>query len=222
MSDTNDLAQRIEEKLAADEERRRALEEEEHDRRAEHELKVGRFAAVANDLASSVIRPRLEKLVSYFDNAAISSPESGCSHCVCRFESTPRFPASTTLEIAVAHDEAVEKFTITYNLEILPVFVEFEPRDSLTLDIEDPDRGRLAEWIDDKLVGFVDTYLKLEHIEQYQRRNIVTDPVCKARVHKGEAAAEAEFMRRRYFFCSEECRQKFVDDPHYFLGTPKR
>jgi YHS domain-containing protein len=181
-----------------------------------------RFAAVADRIAGSILRPRIEQLVSYFDNASVSSPDSGCSHCVCRFESTPRFPASTTLQLSVGHDETVEEMTITYGLEILPVFLEFETRDSLALDIDDPDEERLAQWVDDKLVGFVDTYLKLEHIEQYQRRNIVTDPVCKSRIHKAKAAAEDSFMKRSYYFCSEDCHAKFVADPHFHLGIPKR
>jgi YHS domain-containing protein len=221
MSQLTELARRIEEKLAADDERRREATQEMRERHELRERRLARFGELAGRIAGSIIRPQLEQLTSYFDNATVSTPHDGCSHCVCRFESTPRFPASTTLELSVSHDEAFESVTIAYGLEILPVFLEFEKRDSLTFPMDAVDEGRLERWLSDKLLAFVDTYLELEQIEQYQHQNLVIDPVCGVRINKTVAAAELTVDERSYFFCSDDCRAEFAADPQRYVGSAK-
>ena len=43
------------------------------------------------------------------------------------------------------------------------------------------------------------------------------DPVCLMTVHPRHAAAMTEFGGRSYYFCSEECRDKFKAQPQAFL-----
>jgi Cu+-exporting ATPase len=42
---------------------------------------------------------------------------------------------------------------------------------------------------------------------------MVTDPVCGMRIDPDDAAATAEHEGKTYYFCSEACRDAFVDDP---------
>jgi len=221
MSYLTDLARKIEEKLAADGERKIEIKEVLHRRHELREQRLERFREVAGRVAGSIIRPHMEQLAGYFENATVSSPESGCGHCVCRFKTSPRFPASTTLVFSVSHDETLENLTVTYDLEILPVFLEFEPHDSLTFAVDGLDEQRLEQWIGEKILAFVDIYLGLEQIEQYQKQNMVSDPVCGMRFDKTSAAAEVTHGESLYYFCSDDCRVKFVGDIHRYLGAPK-
>jgi YHS domain-containing protein len=72
--------------------------------------------------------------------------------------------------------------------------------------------------VENKVVGFVDTYLKLETAAPYQEENVVTDPVCGMRVNKNHAAASMDYHGLRYYFCVEECRTKFSEDPARYVG----
>lgn len=46
---------------------------------------------------------------------------------------------------------------------------------------------------------------------------MVTDPICHMTLDPAEAAASETFDGVRYYFCSEFCRHRFLDDPSAFL-----
>jgi len=46
----------------------------------------------------------------------------------------------------------------------------------------------------------------------------VTDPVCGMRVTPGEAVPQAAYNGQPYYFCSANCRQKFLADPARYLN----
>jgi Cu+-exporting ATPase len=48
---------------------------------------------------------------------------------------------------------------------------------------------------------------------------MVTDPVCGMRIDDGEAAGTAEHAGTTYYFCSEACREAFVEDPAAYAGA---
>jgi YHS domain-containing protein len=35
------------------------------------------------------------------------------------------------------------------------------------------------------------------------------DPICGVRVESGEGVPSSEYKKRRYFFCSDRCKQEF-------------
>jgi YHS domain-containing protein len=81
------------------------------------------------------------------------------------------------------------------------------------------DDSKVGEWFDEKIVAFLDAYLALETHHQYQSENIVTDPVCGMPVNKLHAAARMDHSDVTYYFCVEDCRKKFAEDPdHYITG----
>jgi YHS domain-containing protein len=69
-----------------------------------------------------------------------------------------------------------------------------------------------------KILGFLDTYLRLETIEQYQADNYVIDPVCKMRINRLFATAHAECGGKTYYFCIPECKEKFAASPEKYVG----
>jgi len=95
--------------------------------------------------------------------------------------------------MAVSRDGQCETLLVLYDLEILPVFFQFQGSDQLTIPLEQFDEKKIADWVDQKIIDFVDTYLRLETVDQYQTDNLVEDPVCGMRVKKAFAAAKIEY-----------------------------
>ena len=50
---------------------------------------------------------------------------------------------------------------------------------------------------------------------------MAVDPVCGMEVEPEKAAATAEYAGRKYYFCAEGCRERFVADPEKYLGGEK-
>jgi hypothetical protein len=57
---------------------------------------------------------------------------------------------------------------VTYDLEILPIYFQFQGPEQVTVPIADVFDGRIAAWVDAKLLGFVDTCLRTQTLDQYR------------------------------------------------------
>ncbi len=44
------------------------------------------------------------------------------------------------------------------------------------------------------------------------------DPVCGMQVDEKDAAAKASFGGETYYFCSEDCKGRFEQDPQKYAG----
>lgn len=44
------------------------------------------------------------------------------------------------------------------------------------------------------------------------------DPVCGMDVEPSRAAAEEEFEGQTFYFCSEHCHRKFLEEPNRYTG----
>jgi YHS domain-containing protein len=222
MSDLKGLERRIQERIGARDQRRHLEQDHLLQRMMEFEERHGRFVAIADRLVAKVVRPRMQKLREHFDNTEMPDCESnGRHHCTCRFHHTERFPAEAKLELAISRDGECRTLLVLYSLDILPVFFQFEGHDQLPLPLDSVDEEKVAAWIDDKLVGFVETYLRLETVEQYQTENLVTDPVCGMQINKAFAAAQMKYQGKMYYFCLEDCLRKFDADPGMYLAGPQ-
>lgn len=47
------------------------------------------------------------------------------------------------------------------------------------------------------------------------------DPVCNMKVKKEEAAATHEYDGKTYYFCMEQCKEKFVQNPEKYIQKQK-
>jgi YHS domain-containing protein len=217
MSELNDLERKIKEKLALSEERKQLHQDHLQHQMAEAEARHQRYTALADRFMQEVIRPRMEKLQTLFDNARISEALSSRHTYACQFEHTTRFPATARLQVGVTRDGEIKMVTLQYQLEILPVFFPLEGRDQLTFPLDQADLEKAAAWVEAKLLEFVDTYLRLETSDHHQEANIVTDPVCGMRVNKAFAPAQMTYRGQTYYFCIPECRARFAEDPERYL-----
>lgn len=42
---------------------------------------------------------------------------------------------------------------------------------------------------------------------------MVRDPVCKMEVNEQDSPAQSKFQGQTYYFCSQECKEKFDQSP---------
>lgn len=47
---------------------------------------------------------------------------------------------------------------------------------------------------------------------------MVRDPVCDMEIDESEAAATAEYEDDTYYFCSEQCKDRFLADPERYVS----
>jgi YHS domain-containing protein len=221
MNDLSRLDQQLREKLTDAEERRQLHQRHVGQRMEQLDQRYQKFAKVADHVAQRLIRPRMELLAGYFDNAEPLSDGDPAHrhHCRYVFRHNERFPATVTLDLGVCPDAGIENILVVYTLEILPIFFRFEGRDQIEFPLDDVDESRLVAWIEKKIHDFFETYLRLEENDHYQRENTVTDPVCGMEINKAWAAAHMEYQGQAYYFCLEECRAKFAADPRLYLKS---
>lgn len=219
MSEWDDLDRQIDQRVAAAEAKQREHQDHIRQRMEEIARRQDQLSFIAQHLSSAIIQPRVERLAQHFDNAQIlDAAQAGVGRSVCRFEHTERFPATVTLELFVCSDDRMSNALVCYGLEIRPVFIQFEGRDQLAVPLDAVDETRIALWVDQKLITFVETYLRLLEVEQYQTENVVVDPVCGMRINKNTAAGEAEHRGHTFYFCISECREKFLKEPERWIS----
>ncbi len=169
-----------------------------------------RFSAVARRLMESVVHPRVEELSGHFDNASIIDHHGDTDfHCVCKFSHTPRFPATVSLSIGLLPAESSLK--ASYDLEILPVLMEYKRDEEKSFPMDDSDEA-IGLWVEEKIVEFIDTYLRLETHPLYQKDNIVSDPVCGMQISTNAATSRVELTGHTFYFCSEVCKGAFLEE----------
>lgn len=210
------LERRIQERLAAAQARHRESQQKLGREMIERERLTRQFEAVAGHLIDAVVRPRVRKLASLFSNAQVMNETTG-HYCRCRFEDTPDYPASTRFEFAVSLQFATASILVTYCLEIEPVLFKFDRYGQLVIPLNAVEDQKVAEWVDDKLLSFADTYVQLQFVEQYQQENIVVDPVYGMHMNRADAGATCEHEGHQYYFCVDQCREQFIDDPTRYV-----
>lgn len=211
MSDLTEFQQRIEEQLNAALDEKRRCQSEREQRQIDLDLRIEQFRVLATRMIDEIVRPRVAAMAAKFENAALVPPSQTPSHVVsCRLAHCDRFPATTKLTFALFHDSSVESLGITFDLEILPVFIKYEGHDQKFIPLSTLDEHEVAAWIEAKLINFVETYLRLERTPAYQHDNLVSDPVCGTTITRNCAVSQEERGGQTFYFCSEHCHRKFL------------
>lgn len=222
MRDDTELGRRIESCLDQAAERKTLHQSHVRQRMEDLDRRSARFNEIARSLVEQVLLPKLRKAASYFGNGELAPPdERAWNHCIASFKHTEQFPASTRLDLFILPDERIENVLVVYDLSIIPIFFQFNGRDTLAIPMDRVDAAAVADWVDRKLIEFVETYLRLEQADEYQRENFVTDPVCGMRINRNSAVGQREYEGATYFFCVEECRRKFEATPEKFVFAGK-
>jgi YHS domain-containing protein len=221
MDTTNELERRIQEKLALREERRSLRNNHTQRLMNEFDDRMKHYGIVADGLMDTVIRPRMEQLKRCIET--LNAPQSEATRHTCKllFKHTSAFPATATIELGVTHDGQYKTILVQYDASIVPLFFRFDGKNQLSMSLEEVDQTRASAWIEEKLLQFVDAYLSLETTSQYQTDNTATDPVCGMSVNRADAPAQMDYQGTTYFFCIDECRNKFAENPRRYLPSGK-
>jgi hypothetical protein len=115
------------------------------------------------------------------------------------------------LSFRLSNDADVRRILLDYDLEIVPVFFEYEPHRRLELPLAEFEEATVAKWLDDRIVEFARAYLDLMSTKQYQERVLVTDTVAGISFPKYFAAATLEHEGSTYYFISQETRREFAE-----------
>lgn len=216
MSDLESFRQRVEERIASltcgVAVQPQALQQE----MAALESRLARLEAEAAAILDDVILPRLKIVAACFPNAYIKQGKWR-DRCEFWLGYCERFPASVKVEFSLEHDDAVEHLVIYYTVRITPVFLKYDPADKLVVAPDQTDSAGIAEWTEQKLLAFLGDYLRLDRGDESQDDELSTDPVCGMRIRRVEAAGQFDYRGHLYFFCMDECRQKFEKDPSRYI-----
>jgi YHS domain-containing protein len=221
MPGLEDLDRRIRERLDANADSQR--ERRDHVQQTMHEWEelCRKYTAIADRLTQTILRPHLEQLKEHFPNVREPQEWNSRHNCSYLFERSERFPATVRLEFGVTRDGAAAELAVEYLLSIVPVFFPFEASDAIRFPLDQVEDAKVAAWIENKLLQFVDVYLRLETAPLYQAENMVTDPVCGMRLNRLHAPASLEHRGVTYHFCVERCRQEFAEDPERYLAQKR-
>jgi YHS domain-containing protein len=167
------------------------------------------LAACAKLRIETVVLPMMQELLQHFDNGRVDVQlNDDYFGCVCEFAHTPRFPASVRFGIALLPGNE-SCYTARSDLNILPVLMEYNRNNEALFPLED-DNEAFSPWVEDRIIEFIDIYLRLETHPFYQKDNTVVDIVCG--MHIPFTAATSSVIRdgRTFYFCSEHCKEAFI------------
>jgi YHS domain-containing protein len=175
-----------------------------------------RFEQISRQLLDSVIRPRVELMCGRFRNAQVVETASGDGYH-CRFAYSERFPSNARCEIVVDHDERVQQLLIRFERYMRPTFMRFDEQDEFEMLLDTIDEDAVSNWIESKLLAFTEAYLHIDRGDDDALDETAVDPVCGMRVDRQAPAAMLDYKGHTYYFCAEECRRQFSEQPTRYI-----
>lgn len=183
---------------------------------AEFGTRRERFEQLTLELTDGVIRPRLETLAGYFPNTNFPTREPA-RHCSCWFGYCERFPVTAKIAFSIEHDVRFEKVAVCYEASMIPVFIKLCERDKLESTLDSMNGDDIAAWIEERLLEFLDAYLRIDRGREDFDEDTATDPVCGMRISRSTAEASGSYRGHPYFFCSLDCQERFSREPTAYV-----
>jgi YHS domain-containing protein len=197
MADISKLLARIDSEFAAGEQKVKAFQAEQTQAYEGRQNRLKTFEEVCDKLGD-IIRPRLEALSQRFGERVKVTPEVGAERRQATFKFDSNL-AHIDLRLRASTDQDVRKL----------VLMKFEPHKQAEFPLEAVDPAAVAQWLDDRIVDFVRTYLSLHQNEYYLKDHMVVDPVAQVRFPRFAAASVLERQGKKYYFISEKTRSEF-------------
>jgi len=207
MADVKQLLERIDAAFSDSDKKLKEFRSKEVQKHEGRQQRLQRLEQVFDQLRSAW-RPRLEALSQKFGDRVKVNPTVTPGRRQAAFEFQSPL-ARIGLRLSALTDTDVTKVILNYDLDILPVLMEFERHAEIEFPLEQVDVEALTKWLDDRIVAFVKTYLALHENEYYLQDHMVEDPVAGVRFPKYAAAATLEVEGRTYYFIGEETRAAF-------------
>jgi YHS domain-containing protein len=205
MADLNTFLKRLDEQV---EKARKGVEQKQTELQQAYEGRKQRYQTYLQlmDELRGVAQPRLAKLAERCKFDASPTEDADGKSVLLNFK-TP--VARVQLRLSATHDTDVRNLVLVYDLEILPLYVKFNPHAELEIPLEKIDRAAVENWLDDRLVEFAQTYVTIHFTDQYHQDHMVLDPVADVRFPKAYAQSTLEKDGKTYYFISEQTRREF-------------
>lgn len=207
MADINSLLQRIDGEFAAGEQKIKSFQAEKVQAYEDRQRRLKTFEQVCETLRD-VWRPRLDALAKKFGERVKITPQIAGALREAKFAFDSNL-AHIDLRFTASTDPDVRKLVLDYNLDILPILMKFEPHKQAEFPLESVDANAVGQWIDDRIVDFVRTYLALHQNEFYLKDHMVIDPIAEVRFPRFAAASVLEWQGNKYYFIGAETRREF-------------
>lgn len=207
MAASDSLMDRIEAEFSAADRRVKDFKSEQAHAFQDRQKRLEKLESVFAQLAE-IWQPRLETLAKKFGQKVDVRPDLKPGRRSATFEFQSEL-ARIKLRLGVAPDPDVRNLTFTYDLEVIPILMKFQSHDELELPIENIDTKALAKWIDDRIIGFVKTYLAIHENQYYLKDHMVEDPIAKVRFPKYAAGAKCDLKGKTYYFIDESTLKSF-------------
>ena len=156
----------------------------------------------------NVWKPRLEALAKKFGDHVKVAPTLSPELRKVDFNFESKL-ATVKLQFAAMTDSDVRKLIVTYDLEILPILMEYQRHAQLEFALDAIDPAALGRWLDDRIIDFVKAYLSMSHNQYYLKDHMVVDPVAGVTFPKFAAAATLERNGKTYYFVAEKTKNEF-------------
>jgi len=176
--------------------------------------RFAKFESVRAQISEQILAPRMEVIAKKCGAPSVAKKESR-GHVVgnVTFPRSDDRQALIQITFAASVDDDVKTLLLDYELTIIPVFMKFEKNSRLEQPLDNVDMDAVARWIDGRLLAFVETWLKMPFVQQYQGENLVTDPVLNARFNRKLAAATRKHGDLTLHFATKESAAEFDKDP---------
>jgi YHS domain-containing protein/FtsZ-binding cell division protein ZapB len=207
MSNVDTLLKRIDAEFSALKDKIKTAQSEQLQEHQERQKRLARFEQQLADLPA-VWKPRLEALVQRFGDRVKVTPQVTSSSRGATFEFQSEL-ARIRLQLSASTDRDVRKLILDYNLEIIPIFMKFDSHQQSEWPLDAIDKQAVANWIDDRIVSFVQTYLSLHENQYYLKDHMVEDPIAGTQFPRYAAATTLERDGKTIYFISNETRREF-------------
>ena len=177
MTTNNNFSERLDMEFGlmpiAIEEQRALLEREYHDRQKRFEKT---FVPALAQLRL-IWEPRRDALLARFKDTIHIQPVARDEFGKVAF-SIDSTLARISLRFTFSHDPDVRCIILQYDLEIVPILMKFDNHSTLELQLENFDQDMAAQWLEDRMVSFVRTFVELNGNQYYLKDHMVEDPVA--------------------------------------------
>jgi YHS domain-containing protein len=209
MADVTSLASRIDAEFTSVKEKVKKQQTAQVEEHKQRQKRMEKLAALFDELRE-IWRPRLELLAKKFGDRVKTTPRIVPATREVTFEFQSHL-AHVRLRFSAYADTAVQKVILSYDLEILPVFIRYRPHAEVEFRLEAVDKEAVARFIDDQIIEFIHTYFAMGENEIYLKDEMVEDPVAHVSFPRFAAATTLDWQGKKYYFIGEETRREFEE-----------
>ena len=208
MSDVDQLNARIDAEFNAAEQRRKDFQKREVQEHLGRQERLERVARLLDEM-KPLWRDKLTAVATKFGDRVQITPTVTPARRDCGLKFQSKL-ASIDLKFAITTDSDVRNVIFTYELRILPILMKFDSHAEISFPLEAIDREKLANWIDDRIVSFVQSYLAIHENQFYVKDVMVEDPVAKVQFPQFAAGATLEQNGQTLYFVGEETKAEYL------------